>query len=785
MLLDKVGKELLLFDGAMGSQIQAAGYARHELPEVLNISNPELIIGIHQAYIEAGASIVSTNTFGCNAYKLKDSGYTVEEIVIQAVAHVREAIKRSGKQAYIALDVGPIGQMLAPVGELSFDEAYSMYQSVIASVKDQVDCILFETMSDLYEVKAAILAAKETCNVPVFVSMTFEANGRTLSGSDPISFVNVVEGLGVTALGVNCSLGPVELTPIVEKLLQEATIPVFVQANAGIPYIENEQTIYPTSITTYTECMQYFVSKGCSMIGGCCGTTPAFIADLKMQLSTTVHPRDVIKKTRISSATQTITIANQLLVCGERLNPTGKKKMKEALLRADYDEIVKEAIIQEQAFAHFLDVNVGVPGIDETTVLCEVIKRIQEVISLPLQIDSSSIEAIEKACRYYNGKPMINSVNGKPEVMDAIFKIAHKYGAVIIGLTLDETIPLSASERVVIAERIVDTAKRYNISKADIVIDCLTLTASAQQKEVQETLLALTMLKEKQIPTILGVSNVSFGLPNRGLLNRTFLTLAMQAGLNIAIINPLDKQLMETIDAYHVLSNRDTDAKNYIAKQVHSEAVVIQTNPSFKLADTIRLGLKDEVENACKLEVQASDAYSVINTIIIPTLKQVGEAFERNELFLPQLIQSAESAKIAFQYLQTFFVKDVASKGTVILATVEGDIHDIGKNIVKVIVESYGFEVIDLGKNVPIHVVVEAYQQHQPLAIGLSALMTTTVVSMRKTIEALHEIKITCPILVGGAVLSEDIANDIHADYYCKDAMEAVHVLNKLQESID
>jgi 5-methyltetrahydrofolate--homocysteine methyltransferase len=781
MLRERLGKDLLIFDGAMGTQLQNAGLKAGEIPEVYNIEHPDIIIDIHTRYLQAGADFITTNTFGCNPLKMADSGYCYCDLLKAAVNNAKIARERVNPNAYIVLDIGPIGQLLEPLGTLSFDEAYEMISSQILMVKDDVDVVLLETMTDLYEVKAGILAVKENSDLPVFVTMTFEQNKRTLTGTDPLTFVNVVEGLGVDALGVNCSLGPNELKPIIEDILSVADVPVMIQPNAGLPCLHNGKTCYHVTSDEYANNMREYMDNGVSIVGGCCGTTPDFIAELKKIAPRFVTKRSVKKYTRVSSLNQTVTFEGQIVVCGERLNPTGKKKLKAALKEGRYDECVVEGIKQQQAGADILDVNVGLPGIDESQTMVKVIKLLQEVINLPLQIDSSSPEVIEKACRYYNGKPLINSVNGKNEVMDAIFPIVKKYGGVVIGLTLEDGIPLLATERLKIAQKIIEKADEYGISKENIIIDCLTLTASAQQKEVQETLKALTLVKQELgVHTVLGVSNVSFGLPNRPLLNRTFLTLAMQAGLDLPIINPLDQELMGTIDAYNVLYYFDQESTRYISKQSQVQTIQPAVTSAFSLEDMIIHGLKDEVQAKTKEVLQVHDAMDVINNMIIPALNKVGKDYEKNLIFLPQLIQSAETTKKAFEVVKSTFHVDSQVKGPVMMCTVEGDIHDIGKNIVKVVLESYGYQVIDLGKDVKVEKVVEAYHQHHPKIIGLSALMTTTVVNMQKTIEALHQAGCDCPIWVGGAVLTQEIADEIGADYYSEDAMASVTLLNQL-----
>lgn len=784
MLRDRIGKDLLIFDGAMGTQLQNAGLKAGDIPEELNIEQPELLRGIHKKYLDAGAHFITTNTFGCNRLKMADAKYSAQEMLLSAVKNARQARTEAGREedAYVVLDIGPIGQLLEPMGTLTFDEAYDIILEQIIPVKDQVDAVLFETMSDLYEVKAGVLAVKEHTDLPVFVTMTFEQNGRTLSGNDPETFVNVAEGLGADVVGVNCSLGPEELKPIIQEILETASVPVMLQPNAGLPCLEHGETHYHVTPEEYVEAMKDYMEQGAAVVGGCCGTTPEFIEKLSKAAPETVAERKVLKKTRVSSQTQTVTFGNRVIVCGERLNPTGKKKMKQALIEERYDELVVEAVRQEEAGAQVLDVNVGLPGIDEPETMKRVIRLLQEVITLPLQIDSSNAEAIEKACRYYNGKPLINSVNGKDEVMEAVFPIVRKYGGVVIGLTLDEGIPLKAEERFEIAKKIIKKAEQYGIGKEDIIIDCLTLTASAQQKEVRETLRAMKMVKELGVHTVLGVSNVSFGLPNRPLLNRTFLTLAMEAGLDLPIINPLDTELMGTIDAFHVLFYKDVDSQNYIKNQSKETASPSRVQEStFTLRDIIIHGLKDEVKQATGEELSKREPLEVINQVIIPALNEVGKDYETGKIFLPQLIQSAETTKKAFEVVkESFASNDGEEKGPILMATVEGDIHDIGKNIVKVVMESYGYRVIDLGKDVKVEKVVEAWKKYKPKAIGLSALMTTTVVSMERTIQALKKEGCNAPIWVGGAVLTEDIAKNIGADYYAEDAMASVTLLEKV-----
>lgn len=784
MLQERLKKEILVFDGAMGTQLQEAGLKAGEIPECLNITHPELIQSIHQKYLNAGADFITTNTFGANALKMKDVNYSLKEIIEAAIDNAKAAQKNTNRQnnSYIALDIGPIGQLLEPMGTLSFDQAYEIIKEQVLLAKDKVDLVLLETMTDIYEVKAGVLAVKENSDLPVFVTMTYETNQRTLSGCDPVTMVNILEGLNVDALGINCSLGPVELTPIINEVLKTASLPIILQPNAGLPCLVAGKTCYNMDSDTFVAESIKHVKNGVRIIGGCCGTTPEFIAKLKKAIPAKPVITTPVKATRVSSGSKTVEFGHHVVVCGERLNPTGKKKLKEALKQQRYDELVIEAIKQDQAKAHVLDVNVGLPGIDEVATMKHVIKLLQEVISLPLQIDSSNAQAIEQACRYYNGKPLINSVNGKTETMEATFPIVKKYGGVVIGLTLDENgIPPKAKDRLEIAKKIIKTAAKYGISKENIIIDCLVLTVSAQQKEVMETIKAVRMVKEELgVHTVLGVSNVSFGLPNRPLLNKTFLTMAMAAGLDLPIINPLDKELMDAIDAFNVLYNYDQDATIYIQNQSNQTVTSIKNTTDFTLEDIIIRGLKDEVKTATKKQLETKDGLEIINNILIPALDKVGKQYENNTIFLPQLIQAAETSKVAFGVIKDTFKETTATKGPVIMATVHGDIHDIGKNIVKVVLESYGYKIIDLGKDVPPETVVDAFYQYHPKAIGLSALMTTTVASMEKTIAMLKKIDNMCPIFVGGAVLTADYAKEINADYYSKDAMDAVELLNRI-----
>lgn len=809
LLLAKLGQTPLIFDGAMGSQLQSRGLVPGELPEAYNLTHPDTVIDIHREYLASGSCCILTNTFGSNRYRVEESPYSLKEIITAAISNGRSAIDLektrcladgTPKDCFLFLDIGPIGQLIEPMGTLSFDDAYETFKEQVVCAGEQVDAILIETISDLYEMKAAVLAAKENSDLPVFATMTFEANGKTLTGTSPAAMVAFLEGIGVDALGVNCSLGPKEIAPIVEEILAVARIPVLVQPNAGLPTYSGNKTTYNVTVDEFAYYIQNFIRAGVSAVGGCCGTTPEYIKNASLLLAgETVRTRFNPARTRITSGSQCVTLGDRVVICGERLNPTGKKKLKEALLHQRYEEVLHEAIHQEQAGADVLDVNVGLPGINEAEVMVKVIRIVQEIIQLPLQIDSSSPDVLEKACRIYNGKPLINSVNGKKEVMEAVFPIVKKYGGVVLGLTLDEDgIPGMAEDRLAIARRIVETAESYGIDRSDVIIDCLVLTASAQQKEVMETLKALTLVKsELGVHTVLGCSNVSFGLPNRPLINKTFMAMALSAGLDLPIMNPLDRDLMATVDAYEVLSYKDIDSARYIrrhaADQMSAAGVTAgaaqsgpsrepaQNNTDMSLAEMVISGMKAQIEDKTREMLKTNSSMQIINGELIPGLNEVGTKYESGHLFLPQLILSAETAKLAFGVIkETFSHTEKQGKGPVLVATVEGDIHDIGKNIVRVILESYGFQVIDLGKDVPVGKVVEAFLKYKPRMIGLSALMTTTVYFMEKTILRLKEQKDICPIMVGGAVLTAEVAREIGADYYCKDALEAVELAQRL-----
>ncbi len=677
------------------------------------------------------------------------------------------------------------------MGTLTFDEAYSIFKrQIIQGVKSGVDLILIETMTDLYEAKAAVLAAKENSDLPVFCTMSFESDKRTFTGCNATSMVMVLEGLGVNALGVNCSLGPKEIEPIIDEILKISKVPVMVQPNAGLPNIIKGDTIFNILPEEFAVYGAKFKEKGVKVIGGCCGTTDRHIESLVKALKKVkIKDKKYSPLSGVCTPTKAV-IIDQVKVIGERINPTGKKLFKEALRNGDIDYILREAIAQVDAGAHILDVNVGLPEINEEEIMVKVIKEIQSILDVPLQIDSTNAKAIEMGLRYYNGKAIVNSVNGENKVLENILPIVKKYGAAVVGLTLDERgIPSSGEERFRIAEKIVKTAESYGIDKKDIYIDCLTLTAAAQQKDVKETLKALSLVKEKlNVKTVLGVSNVSFGLPNREILNNTFLAASLFAGLDLPIINPENKDIMDTIVASKVLWNEDKGAKEYLKynKNTSKEQTPIKkdvNNIQDDLFKIILKGIKEEAQIATVKLLENKQPLEIVNEYIIPTLDIVGEKYENGHIFLPQLIQSAETVKESFKVIKDKLSKGTdaeISKGKIVLATVKGDIHDIGKNIVKVLLENYNYEIIDLGKDVSKEKIVEAVIKNNVKLIGLSALMTTTVKNMEETIFELKRTKPDCVVMVGGAVLNEEYANMIKADFYAKDAKESVTIARKV-----
>lgn len=795
MLLERLGKELLFMDGGTGTLLQEKGLKPGELPEKWNLERMEDVIDIHRQYYEAGSDIVLSNTFGANALKFHDSEYELEDVVTAAVVNVKEAAQlgvHDGREVYAGLDIGPTGKLLKPMGDLDFEEAYNAFKEV-AMIGEQAgaDLIHIETMSDTYEVKAAVLAAKENTKLPVFATMIFDEKGKLLTGGDVPSVVAMLEGLGVDALGINCGMGPEQMMPILDEIMSLASVPVIVKPNAGLPKQRDGEVYYDVLPENFAELMTQIVKKGAALVGGCCGTTPDHIRAMVDRIRQThaFEERIVPKKhnhTIVSSYGKAVFLGEKPVIIGERINPTGKKAFKQALKEHDLDYILKEGIKQQDCGAHILDVNVGLPDIDEKAMMVEVVKELQSVSSLPLQIDTVNAEALEAAMRIYNGKPMVNSVNGKQEEMDKVFPLIKKYGGVVVGLTIDEDgIPDTVEGRVRVAGKIIEEAKKYGIEKKDIVIDVLTMTISSDPESAKITLGALKAVREKYgVCTVLGVSNISFGLPYRPAVNSNFYTMAMQNGLSAGIINPMSEDMMRSYYSYCALMNYDENCEEYI-RQYGNQKVDVPAAKSTELSlkAAIIKGLKEEAHHAAYAMVKEREPLSIINEEMIPALDEVGKGFEKGTVFLPQLLMSADAAKIAFAVLKEELAKsgtDEQEKDKVILATVKGDIHDIGKNIVKVLLENYSFDVIDLGKDVPPEVIVETAIKEDAKLVGLSALMTTTVVSMEETIKQLREKKPDCKVMVGGAVLNQDYADMIGADFYGKDAMQSVYYAQEL-----
>ncbi len=832
---DELKRRILIFDGGMGSLLQAAGLKPGELPETWNQLHPEVVRAIHLDYLNAGADIINTNTFGANRLKY---GEKLPEIVRAAAVNAKWAVQKAGR-GLVALDLGPTGRLLRPMGDLDFEEAVDIYAEVVKEgVRCGVDLILIETMSDMYELKAAVLAAKENSDLPVMATVIFDGSGKLLTGGTPESMVALLEGLRVDALGINCGLGPVQMLPIAEKLVKYASIPVIVTPNAGLPRSENGKTVYDIGPEDFALAMKDILKLGVSMVGGCCGTTPAHIAALK-QVVKGRNASAVTEKSfsMVTSFAGAVEFGKEPILIGERINPTGKSRFKKALQERDMEYILGEGIAQQEAGAHILDVNVGLPGIDEPQMMEDVVRELQSVTELPLQIDTSDVRALERALRIYNGKPLINSVNGKKESMDAVFPLAAKYGGVIVALTLDEDgIPETVEGRIAIAEKIYREAEKYGIRRKDILVDALCMTISSEERGAITTLETVRRIHEEYGGgTILGVSNISFGLPKREYVNAVFFTMAMQNGLSAAIINPNNAAMMRSYRGFRALMAQDAHCSDYIrvysaeaeAEKAEAERRKLSgsTHPSSNAAGAgtaaagaagldgaggtgaagkengdifqngdhglvraVERGLRDQAAKAAEEVLSSEDPLSVINRYMIPALDTVGRRFEEGTLYLPQLLMSADAAKAAFDVIKARLGdagEGAAKKGSIILATVEGDIHDIGKNIVKVLLENYSFEVIDLGKDVaPDRIVEEAVSRHIRL-VGLSALMTTTVPAMEETIKKLRNEAPWVRIMVGGAVLTADYAEKIGADCYCRDGMASVNYAQKVFEQAE
>lgn len=792
MLLERLGKELLFFDGGMGTLLQAEGLQPGELPETWNIERKETIRKIHQSYFEAGSDIVLTNTFGANALKFHDENCSLKAIIDAAVENVRFGAKagiRDGRDYYVALDIGPTGKLLKPLGDLSFEDAYEAFKEIVQyGEKAGADLIHIETMSDTYEVKAAVLAAKENTNLPVFATMIFDDKGKLLTGGDVPSVVALLEGLRVDALGINCGMGPKQMLPILQQIAQYTSLPIIVKPNAGLPKQRDGQTYYDVTPDVFAKQLQEIVKAGACVIGGCCGTTPKHIRAMISACKDLEMTKPTFKNhTIVSSYGKAVELGDMPVIIGERINPTGKSKFKQALKEHNLDYILKEGITQQDKGAHILDVNVGLPDIDEVVMMKEVVRELQSVTSLPLQIDTVDTEAMEQAMRIYNGKPMVNSVSGKQESMNAVFPLIQKYGGVVIGLTLDENgIPKTAKGRLEVAGKIIEEAKKYGIDKKDIVIDVLTMTISSEPNGAKTTLEALKMVRDTYgVRTALGVSNISFGLPSRPVINANFYTMAMQNGLTAGIINPSSEDMMRSYHSYCALMNYDTNCENYIAHYGNQEPAktTVPAGQQIDLKTAIEKGLKEDAYQTTVALVKTKEPLEIINTYLIPALDTVGKGFEKGTVFLPQLLMSADAAKSSFAVLKEELEKnggEEKEKEKVILATVKGDIHDIGKNIVKVLLENYSFEVIDLGKDVAPECIVETVLEKEVKLVGLSALMTTTVVSMEETIRQLREKAPDCKVMVGGAVLNQEYADMIGADFYGKDAMQSVYYAQKI-----
>lgn len=741
-----------------------------ELPEKLNITEPDRVFAVHQGYADAGAEYITANTFGANSLKYDN----VAELVKAGVG----LAKKAGKK--VALDIGPTGKLLKPMGDLDFERAVELFSEVVLAGREDSDIVVIETMSDTYELKAAVLAVKENCNLPVIASMIFDENGRLLTGADVRTACAMLEGLGVDVIGLNCGLGPKQMIPLVKELRENTSLPIIVMPNAGLPESVNGETVYNVSPDEFARDMLEIAKLGVSYLGGCCGTTPQHIK--KMIALCRDIPDSVPKRktdTVVSSYSTSVTIGGKPKIIGERINPTGKKLFKEALRNHDMDYIMKEGLSQQDKGAHILDVNVGLPEIDEVKMLSDAVYNLQSVLPLPLQLDSSDPKALEKAMRIYNGKPMVNSVNGKQSSMEAVFPLVKKYGGVVVCLCLDENgIPETAQGRIDIAKKIIRTAEKYGIDKKDLVIDALTMTISTDENNAKQTLKAVRYIKnELGMGTVLGVSNISFGLPKREAINTAFFTLALESGLSAGIINPLSEAMMNAYYSFNALSGYDDNCTEYIESVTSAQA----SAPAVSVADlktAIIKGMKDDAGICAKELLKDTAALDVINQYIIPALDVVGDGFEKNKIFLPQLLMSADAAKEAFNSIKEHLVltgQEKKSGNKIVIATVEGDIHDIGKNIVKVLLSNYGFDVIDLGKDVKCEKVLEAALENDCRLVALSALMTTTVPNMERTIKLIHD-NTQAKVLVGGAVLTKSYADMIHADYYAKDAMESVRI---------
>ena len=781
--------EFVILDGAMGTMLWKMGLEAGKEPELLNLTNPQQITDIHAQYVNAGAQIIYADTFGASRCKLAKTGKTPADIIPAAIANAKKA---AGDKALVALDIGSLGQLIEPAGTLKFEDAYDYYAEIVRA-GENADLIAIETMTDLYEIKAALLAAKENSDLPVICTMSFEQNMRTFTGCTVSAAAMTIEGLGADAVGINCSLGPKEILPIMEELSRWTNLPLIAKPNAGLP--DPVTNSYNISVEDFTQYACELTKYGAKLLGGCCGTTPEFIGALKNKLCNYRYKKQTPEiPSAVCTAAKTVVI-NQPRIIGERINPTGKKRFKEALQSGDIDYILSQAVEQANAGAEILDVNVGLPGIDEKTMMVRVVKALQAITDLPLQLDSTMPDVLEAALRAYNGKPIINSVNGEESSRKNILPLVKKYGAAVVGLTLDEGgIPKSAEKRFDIAKKIESSALEIGIPKRDVFIDCLTLTASAEQENVLQTVKALNRVKnELGLKTVLGVSNISFGLPNRELINCNFLQMALSNGLDLPIMNPNVASMTGAVRAYRLLANIDKNSMDFIAAYGAQNNTSNTSNPSGTalasgapdLAFAIANGLKSEGAKITEQLLQTQNSMDIVNNQLIPALDKAGEDFEKGRIFLPQLIMSAGVAQAAFEVIKAHIAatsSGTVAKGKIVLATVKGDIHDIGKNIVKVLLENYGYEVIDLGRDVEPQAVVDAARENKVKLVGLSALMTTTLGSMEKTVKMLRDNKIDCKVVVGGAVLTAEYAEKIGADYYAEDAKETVDIAKKVYD---
>lgn len=771
---------ILFFDGAMGTELQKNGLRKGELPENLNIHSPEIVERVHKSYLDAGCNIITTNTFGANSLKFDN----VNEIITKAVEITRNTIKKSGKNAFVALDVGPLGKLLKPYGDLEFQTAYDLYkEQVIAGANAGADLILIETMGDLYEIKSAVLAAKENTDLPVLVSMIFDSKGILLTGADIKTAVINLEGLGVDGIGMNCGLGPDQMLELLKEMKKYSSTPIFIQPNAGLPISINGVTTYNVTFEEFAQKQLEILKNGACALGGCCGTTPDHIKAM-IDLCKNEQIEKIRKKqiTAVTSYSKTVIFQDKPIIIGERINPTGKKMLKEALRNNDMDYIYREGVTQADAGADVLDVNVGLPEIDEPQMMYNAVVGLQSILDTPLQIDTSDPVAMEKALRIYNGKAMVNSVNGKEKVMDEVFSLVKKYGGVIVCLTLDENgIPETVEGRINIAKRIITKAESYGITKENLVFDPLCMTVSTNKDNAKITLECIERLtNDLGVKTVLGVSNISFGLPNRELLNSAFFTLAMQKGLSAGIINPKSDAMMNSYYSYCALCGLDENFEQYIANVTDTKSEIKTTDVDLKTA--VIKGLKYQAKEQTKFELKTKTPLEIIDGILVPALNEVGKGFEENKIFLPGLLMSAETAGESFEIIKEYMVdsgEKSEEKGKILIATVEGDIHDIGKNIVKVLLENYGYDVIDMGKDITPEAIAEKAEKENIKLVGLSALMTTTVPSMEKTIRLLKTKNPQIAVMVGGAVLTEEYAKTIGADFYGKDAMASVRIAEK------